>query len=201
MRTGIIFNLEETVSQKNCVACGGVFNLVMLEFSLNPHPIVARFSSPLEICRQFSHAVAGSSWPAHSTAQSWISKGDPRDASSQEMALDFGLWTYNWSLEMREFYLALRFFRHTSNYLIDFRLKFSVEKHFKSPSLRARVSPIQLLDQVPGEGDFSHLLTSSVFPLAEFLGMCPALSKCNKVIYFHENQLVYPIQGSRFSKF
>lgn len=58
---------------------------------------------------------------------------------------------------------------------------------------RARVSPLQLLDKIPDE-KFTHLLTSSVLPLAELLGMCPNLTLCKKIIYFHENQLVYPIQ-------
>ena len=58
---------------------------------------------------------------------------------------------------------------------------------------RARVSSLQLLDKI-AEKDFTHLLTSSVLPLAELLGMCPRLISCKKVIYFHENQLVYPIQ-------
>lgn len=69
----------------------------------------------------------------------------------------------------------------------------------------------------------SHLLTSSVFPLAEFLGICPQFHSggisespsyshtpappwrrsdkliwkphsARKIIYFHENQLVYPVQ-------
>ena len=67
----------------------------------------------------------------------------------------------------------------------------------------------------------SHLLTSSVFPLAEFLGICPQFhsggvsdspsyspappwrrsdeliwkpNSARKIIYFHENQLVYPVQ-------
>jgi hypothetical protein len=59
---------------------------------------------------------------------------------------------------------------------------------------RARVSPIQLFDLIPKDINFTHLLTSSVMPLAELLGLCPRLAKCKKTIYFHENQLVYPIQ-------
>lgn len=78
-----------------------------------------------------------------------------------------------------------------------------LEKEFENVSLitltakkwhwRARVSSLQLLDKIP-EKDFTHLLTSSVLPLAELLGMCPRLISCKKIIYVHENQLVYPIQ-------
>lgn len=59
---------------------------------------------------------------------------------------------------------------------------------------RARVSPLQVLALIPKDVTFTHLLTSSVMPLAELLGLCPSLVTCKKIIYFHENQLVYPIQ-------
>jgi hypothetical protein len=58
---------------------------------------------------------------------------------------------------------------------------------------RARVSALQLRSKIPKE-HFDVLLTSSVLPLAEFIGVCPHLTSALKVIYFHENQLVYPVQ-------
>ena len=58
---------------------------------------------------------------------------------------------------------------------------------------RARVSALQLRSKIPNE-HFDVLLTSSVLPLAEFIGVCPTLASAKKVIYFHENQLVYPVQ-------
>lgn len=42
--------------------------------------------------------------------------------------------------------------------------------------------------------DYHLIFTSSVLPLAELLGMRPDLQKCKKIVYFHENQLVYPVQ-------
>lgn len=38
------------------------------------------------------------------------------------------------------------------------------------------------------------LFTSSVLNLAELLGVRPDLQRCKKIVYFHENQLVYPVQ-------
>ena len=58
---------------------------------------------------------------------------------------------------------------------------------------RARVSSLQVMSKIP-EIQFTHLLTSSTFPLAEFLGIMPRFHQCKKIIYFHENQLVYPVQ-------
>ncbi|CBY10851.1 unnamed protein product [Oikopleura dioica] len=58
---------------------------------------------------------------------------------------------------------------------------------------RARVSALQLRSKIP-KSNFDVLLTSSVLPLAEFIGICPNLTAALKVIYFHENQLVYPVQ-------
>lgn len=38
------------------------------------------------------------------------------------------------------------------------------------------------------------MFTSSVLNSAELIGMRPDLAKCKKVVYFHENQLVYPVR-------
>ncbi|KAJ8944089.1 hypothetical protein NQ318_019427 [Aromia moschata] len=40
----------------------------------------------------------------------------------------------------------------------------------------------------------SVLFCSSVLNLSELLGLRPDLSKLKKIVYFHENQLVYPVQ-------
>lgn len=45
---------------------------------------------------------------------------------------------------------------------------------------------------------FDILFVSSVLNLAEFLSLRPDLAKIPvKIIYFHENQLVYPIQTQK----
>lgn len=41
---------------------------------------------------------------------------------------------------------------------------------------------------------YSILFASSVLPLHELLGLRPDLQKTRKVLYFHENQLIYPVR-------
>jgi len=38
------------------------------------------------------------------------------------------------------------------------------------------------------------LFTSSVLNLAELIGLRPDLNQLKKVLYFHENQLIYPVR-------
>ena len=62
---------------------------------------------------------------------------------------------------------------------------------------RARCSSLQFEDKLPNAEDVSVLLVSSVFPLAEFIGTHVEYATKRKVIYFHENQLVYPVQETK----
>lgn len=61
---------------------------------------------------------------------------------------------------------------------------------------RSRTSALymaQLIDQ--NETNFDILFVSSILNLTELLALRPDLSRISKkIIYFHENQLVYPIQ-------
>lgn len=59
---------------------------------------------------------------------------------------------------------------------------------------RARTSALYFSQTIPTDQDYRLIFASSVLPLAEFLGMRPDLQKCKKIVYFHENQLVYPRQ-------
>lgn len=59
---------------------------------------------------------------------------------------------------------------------------------------RARTSALYFAQIVPREHNYSVLFTTSVLNLAEFLGMRPDLNCCRKIVYFHENQLVYPVR-------
>lgn len=59
---------------------------------------------------------------------------------------------------------------------------------------RARTSALYFSQTIPTDQDYTLIFTSSVLPLAEFLGMRLDLQKCKKIVYFHENQLVYPRQ-------
>lgn len=45
--------------------------------------------------------------------------------------------------------------------------------------------------------DYDVVWASSYVPLAELVGLCPALAACPRVLYFHENQLTYPWQQAK----
>lgn len=60
---------------------------------------------------------------------------------------------------------------------------------------RARTSALYFSQVVPRDPvGYAVLFTSSVLNLAELLGVRPDLNKCHKIVYFHENQLVYPVR-------
>lgn len=59
---------------------------------------------------------------------------------------------------------------------------------------RARCSALTLSQMVPKDRKYEILFCSSVLSLAEFLGLRPDLQFTKKIIYFHENQLIYPKQ-------
>ncbi|XP_042149983.1 glycosyltransferase-like domain-containing protein 1 isoform X2 [Ixodes scapularis] len=66
---------------------------------------------------------------------------------------------------------------------------------------RARTSAIWLAQNVPPSDSYRVLFASSVVPLAELLGLCPWLQTLHKVVYFHENQLAYPVRNPRVRDF
>lgn len=60
---------------------------------------------------------------------------------------------------------------------------------------RARTSALYFSQQIPiAQNRYKILWTSSVLNLADLLGVRPDLASCKKIVYFHENQLVYPVQ-------
>ncbi|XP_055372515.1 glycosyltransferase-like domain-containing protein 1-like isoform X2 [Condylostylus longicornis] len=59
---------------------------------------------------------------------------------------------------------------------------------------RQRTSALYFSQMIPIEHQYLILFTSSVLNLAELLGVRPDLVKCKKLVYFHENQLVYPVR-------
>ncbi|XP_078609532.1 tRNA-queuosine alpha-mannosyltransferase-like isoform X1 [Branchiostoma floridae x Branchiostoma japonicum] len=59
---------------------------------------------------------------------------------------------------------------------------------------RARTSALYISQQIPHQHNFSVLFASSVLNLAELLALRPDLTQLRKLLYFHENQLVYPIR-------
>lgn len=62
---------------------------------------------------------------------------------------------------------------------------------------RARTSAMYFSQTIPKSQQYRIILTSSVLNLAELLGVRPDLTACRKIVYFHENQLVYPVQEIR----
>ncbi|XP_053374142.1 glycosyltransferase-like domain-containing protein 1 [Mercenaria mercenaria] len=59
---------------------------------------------------------------------------------------------------------------------------------------KARTSALWFSQAIPREHNFRTLFTSSVLNLAELTALRPDLAALHKVIYFHENQLVYPVR-------
>ncbi|XP_034671098.1 glycosyltransferase-like domain-containing protein 1-like [Drosophila subobscura] len=59
---------------------------------------------------------------------------------------------------------------------------------------RARTSALFFSQLIPFDHNYKVLFTSSVLSLAELIGVRPDLIACRKIVYFHENQLVYPVR-------
>ncbi|OWF35122.1 glycosyltransferase-like domain-containing protein 1 isoform X2 [Mizuhopecten yessoensis] len=59
---------------------------------------------------------------------------------------------------------------------------------------RARTSALHLSQEIPYSSNYRVLFASSVLNLAELVALRPDLSGLRKILYFHENQLVYPVQ-------
>ncbi|XP_018409553.1 PREDICTED: glycosyltransferase-like domain-containing protein 1 [Nanorana parkeri] len=62
---------------------------------------------------------------------------------------------------------------------------------------RARTSALYFMQAVPPNDTYRVLFTSSVLNLAELVALRPDLAKLKKVLYFHENQLVYPVRKNQ----
>ncbi|XP_064456371.1 tRNA-queuosine alpha-mannosyltransferase-like [Ornithodoros turicata] len=59
---------------------------------------------------------------------------------------------------------------------------------------RARTSAVWLAEAIPENETYKVLLASSVLNLAELVSLRPDIARLHKVLYFHENQLVYPVR-------
>ncbi|NXA72734.1 GTDC1 protein, partial [Thryothorus ludovicianus] len=59
---------------------------------------------------------------------------------------------------------------------------------------KARTSALYFMQTVPASPNYRILFASSVLNLAELAALRPDLGKLKKVLYFHENQLAYPVQ-------
>uniref|UniRef100_A0A8C3YLW9 tRNA-queuosine alpha-mannosyltransferase n=1 Tax=Catagonus wagneri TaxID=51154 RepID=A0A8C3YLW9_9CETA len=59
---------------------------------------------------------------------------------------------------------------------------------------RARTSALYFLQTIPTSERYRILFASSVLNLTELVALRPDLGKLKKILYFHENQLVYPVK-------
>ena len=59
---------------------------------------------------------------------------------------------------------------------------------------KARTSAVEFYSQIDASKSYQTIFCSSVLNVCELVGLCPWLLKCKKVVYFHENQLEYPVQ-------
>ncbi|XP_059022757.1 glycosyltransferase-like domain-containing protein 1 isoform X7 [Mustela lutreola] len=59
---------------------------------------------------------------------------------------------------------------------------------------RARTSALYFSQNVPVSEQYRILFASSVLNLTELVALRPDLGKLKKILYFHENQLVYPVK-------
>lgn len=68
-------------------------------------------------------------------------------------------------------------------------------RHFK---WRVRQAPVALAEQIEALAQQGHawdaLWCTSMLDLAALRGLCPAAAKLPAVVYFHENQLAYPVR-------
>ncbi|KAK7110495.1 tRNA-queuosine alpha-mannosyltransferase-like isoform X2 [Littorina saxatilis] len=62
---------------------------------------------------------------------------------------------------------------------------------------RARVSALHLSTAIPVNHNFRVLFSSSVLNLVELVALRPDLASLHKVLYFHENQLQYPVRKQK----
>ncbi|XP_071957428.1 tRNA-queuosine alpha-mannosyltransferase-like isoform X1 [Antedon mediterranea] len=62
---------------------------------------------------------------------------------------------------------------------------------------RARTSALYFSEVISPSQEYRILFTSSVLNLAELVALRPDLSRLTKIVYFHENQLVYPVRKQK----
>ncbi|XP_030643402.1 tRNA-queuosine alpha-mannosyltransferase [Chanos chanos] len=62
---------------------------------------------------------------------------------------------------------------------------------------RARTSALYFMQAIPADPLYRVLFASSVLNLAELIALRPDLADLKKILYFHENQLVYPVRKSQ----
>eukprot|EP00002_Diphylleia_rotans_P014532 TRINITY_DN2833_c0_g1_i6.p1 TRINITY_DN2833_c0_g1~~TRINITY_DN2833_c0_g1_i6.p1 ORF type:complete len:270 (-),score=44.55 TRINITY_DN2833_c0_g1_i6:159-968(-) len=59
---------------------------------------------------------------------------------------------------------------------------------------RIRTSAVTIASMIPTSPNLKVLFVTSMINLAELIGIRPDLAHLDKVLYFHENQIVYPVR-------
>ncbi|KAG7265378.1 hypothetical protein CRUP_005321, partial [Coryphaenoides rupestris] len=59
---------------------------------------------------------------------------------------------------------------------------------------RARTAALHFMQAIPASSSYRVLFASSVLNLCELVALRPDLAPLKKVLYFHENQLAYPVR-------
>uniref|UniRef100_A0A3B1IGU4 tRNA-queuosine alpha-mannosyltransferase n=1 Tax=Astyanax mexicanus TaxID=7994 RepID=A0A3B1IGU4_ASTMX len=62
---------------------------------------------------------------------------------------------------------------------------------------RARTAALYFMQAIPASPAYRVLFASSVLNLAELVALRPDLASLKKILYFHENQLIYPVRKSQ----
>ncbi|XP_072541359.1 tRNA-queuosine alpha-mannosyltransferase [Salminus brasiliensis] len=62
---------------------------------------------------------------------------------------------------------------------------------------RARTAALYFMQAIPASPSYRVLFASSVLNLAELVALRPDLASLKKILYFHENQLIYPVRKSQ----
>lgn len=91
------------------------------------------------------------------------------------------------------------FYGGSHKQLIDTIVKYIPNSHVVTLSAkkwhwRARCSSLIIHSLIPSISTENVLFCSSILSLSELLGLRPDLQPLKKIVYFHENQLVYPIR-------
>ncbi|QQP51851.1 Glycosyltransferase-like domain-containing protein 1-like [Caligus rogercresseyi] len=61
-------------------------------------------------------------------------------------------------------------------------------------ALESRTGALALSQRIPLQGNYTHLFASSVLNLSELIALRSDLRDLKKILYFHENQIIYPVK-------
>ncbi|XP_063719009.1 glycosyltransferase-like domain-containing protein 1-like [Symsagittifera roscoffensis] len=96
------------------------------------------------------------------------------------------------------------FFGGSHKHLLDLTLPILPEKSYYLLTLpatkwhwRSRCSALYFSQRIPRNRKFKKLFLTSCTNLAELIGLRTDLASCEKILYFHENQLVYPRKAEK----